>query len=185
MKNEQQIKDLIKQSESGQLEFKEVVRKEEIAKTICAFLNAEGGTVLIGVKNDGKIIGIEDADKYELELRHYLFKAIIPEPPIAVSVEKIGANEILSVKVWAGSKPPYIFNAEIFFRRGKHTVKASASEISRLITERQETELHWERQPALGVEIGDLDELEIRKTIQDLTKFGRENLFLKKKLKNF
>ena len=43
MKNEQLIKNLIKQGESGQLEFKEVVRNEEVAKTICAFLNAEGG----------------------------------------------------------------------------------------------------------------------------------------------
>lgn len=34
MKNEQLIKNLIKQGESEQLEFKEVVRKEEIAKTL-------------------------------------------------------------------------------------------------------------------------------------------------------
>ena len=61
MKNEQLIKNLIKQGESGQLEFKEVVRKEEIAKTLCAFLNAEGGTLLIGVQDDGKIIGIDNA----------------------------------------------------------------------------------------------------------------------------
>jgi len=46
MKNEQLIKNLIKQGESGQLEFKEVIRKEDIAKTLGAFLNAEGCTVL-------------------------------------------------------------------------------------------------------------------------------------------
>lgn len=185
MKNEQLIKNLIKQGESGQLEFKEVVRNEEVAKTICAFLNAEGGTVLIGVKNDGKIIGIEDADKYESELCQFLFNAIIPEPPVTVSVEKIGANEILSVKVWVGSKPPYIFNGEIFSRRGKRTVKASSSEISKLITERKNTELHWERQPALGVEIDDLDELEIRKTLKDLTKYGRGKSFLETEIEEF
>ena len=61
MKDEQLIKNLIKEGESGQLEFKEVVRKEDIAKALCAFLNAEGGTVLIGVQDDGKVIGVSNA----------------------------------------------------------------------------------------------------------------------------
>jgi ATP-dependent DNA helicase RecG len=185
MKNEQLIKNLIKQGESVQLEFKEVVRKEDIAKTLCAFLNAEGGTLLLGVQDDGKVIGVENAGKHELELKQYLFKSIIPEAPITVSVEKIGAKEIISVKVWNGSKPPYIFNGEIFFRRGSRTVKASSIEISKLITERQKTELHWERQPALGLEIDDLDELEIRKTIQDLSKYGRGKQFSEKEIEDF
>jgi len=185
MNNELLIKNLIKKGESEQLEFKEVVRKEEVAKTLCAFLNAEGGTLLIGVKDDGEIKGVDNAEKYELELREYLFKSIIPEAPISVSLEKIGTKEILSVKVWNGSKPPYIFNGEIFFRRGSKTIKANATEISKLITERQKTELHWERQPALGIEIGDLDELEIRKTIQDLTKYGRGKLFSEKEIEEF
>ena len=185
MKNEQLIKDLIKQGESGQLEFKEVVRKEEIAKTLCAFLNAEGGTVLIGLQDDGKVIGVENSVKHELELKQYLFSVIIPEAPVTISVEKIGTKEILLAKVWNGSKPPYIFNGEIYFRRRSRTVKATASEISGLIIERQKTELHWERQPALGVDIEDLDELEIRKTIQDLTKYGRGKVFSEKEIEEF
>jgi ATP-dependent DNA helicase RecG len=39
MNSEQLIKDLIKQGESEQLEFMEVVRKDTIAKTLCSFLN--------------------------------------------------------------------------------------------------------------------------------------------------
>ena len=185
MKNAQLIKDLIKQGESEQLEFKEVVLKEEIARTLCSFLNAEGGTLLIGVQNDGEITGIDYAEKFESELKHYLFNAIIPEAPVTVSVEKIGEKKILSAKVWNGSKPPYIFDGKIYFRRGNRSVEASASEISSLITERQKTELHWERQPALGVEIDDLDELEIRKTIQDITRYGRGKLFSEKEIEDF
>ena len=185
MKNEQLIKNLIKQGESDELEFKETVRKEDIAKAICAFLNAEGGTVLVGVNGNGNIIGIDDAIKYETELKNYLFNSIIPEAPITVSIEKIGSKEILSIKVWNGSKPPYIFDGSIFYRRGIQTVKANSSEISKLITERQKTELHWERQPALGIDLGDLDELEIRKTIQDLTKYGRGKLFSEKDIEEF
>ena len=127
---------------------------------------------MLGVKDDGEIIGIDNAEKHEMELKQYLFQSIIPEAPVTVSTEKIGAKEILSVKVWNGSKPPYIFNGEIFFRHGSKTLKASSTDISNLITERQKTELHWERQPALGIDIDDyLTEIQ---TIKDSLAWSRK-----------
>ena len=55
MKTEQLIKDLLKQDESGQIEFKEVVRKDAIGKTICGFLNNKGGQLLIGISEKKKL----------------------------------------------------------------------------------------------------------------------------------
>ena len=185
MKDEQLIKNLIKQGESEQLDFKEVVRKEDIAKALCAFLNARGGTVLIGVQEDGKVIGVNDADKQESDLQNYLFKSIIPEAPITLSTEIIGNKTILLAKVWNGSKPPYVFDGTIYTRKKAQTVKANPGDISKLIVERQKTELHWERQPALGIEIEDLDELEIRKTLKDLAQYGRGKVFSEKEIEDF
>jgi len=185
MNEEQLIKKLIKQGEGEQLEFKEAVRKEDIAKTLCSFLNNNGGIVLIGVQDDGKIIGLKDADKQEAELKNYLFTSIIPEAPITVSKEVIANKNILLVKVWNGSKPPYVFNGTIYFRKGSNTVKATPNNISALITERQKNELHWERRPALGIEIDDLDELEIRNTLKDLVHYGRGKVFTEKEVEAF
>ena len=185
MKDEQLIKNLIKQGESDQLEFKESVRKEDIAKVLCAFLNAEGGTILIGVQDGGKVIGINDADKQESELKNYLFRSIIPEAPITISTEIIGNKTILLAKVWNGSKPPYVFNGAIYYRKKAQTVKATSSDISKLIVERQKTELHWERQPALGIGLEDLDELEIRKTLKDLAQYGRGKMFSETETEDF
>jgi ATP-dependent DNA helicase RecG len=138
------------------------------------------------VQDDGKIIGIDQVEKYEAVLKQYLFQSIIPEAPVTVSIEQIGIKKILLVKVWNGSKPPYILtDGKIFYRRGLRTVRASSDEISKLITERQKTELHWERQPSLGAHIDDLDELEIRKTIQDLRKYGRGKLFSENDVEEF
>ncbi|MDO9633808.1 MAG: putative DNA binding domain-containing protein [Paludibacter sp.] len=185
MKDEQLLKSLIKEGESEQLEFKEVVRKEEIAKSLCAFLNGNGGIVLIGIQDNGRIKGVLNAEKYEMELKQYLFQSIIPEAPITITTEKIGTDKVILAKVWNGSKPPYIFDGTIYFRRGSSTVKASPNEISTLITERQKTELHWERQPALGVDIDDLDDLELRKTIKDLVQFGRGKIFSENEVEEF
>jgi ATP-dependent DNA helicase RecG len=185
MKDEQLIKTLIKQGESEQLEFKELVRKEDIAKSLCAFLNANGGILLMGVQDDGKVIGVNDTERYEAELKSYLVQSIIPEAPITITTETIGTKKVLLAKVWNGSKPPYVFEGIIYYRKGVHTTKATPNDVSKLIIERQKTELHWERQPALGIDLDDLDELEIRKTLKDLAQFQRGKVFTEKEIEEF
>jgi hypothetical protein len=80
-----QAEELIKQGESKTLEFKTTLRwdlKQDrqddktitlaVLKTIAAFLNTEGGDLLIGVADDGSIVGI-DADRLESDdkfMRH-------------------------------------------------------------------------------------------------------------------
>lgn len=167
MNSEQLIKSLLKQGEGEQLEFKEVVRKDAIGKTICAFLNNGGGQLLIGISDDKKVVGVKMAARIQDELENYLNSEIVPETPIMVSIEQYGEKQVVLVKVWAGSKQPYIFGGSIYFRRNAHTVKASSNEISALIHKRQKTEIHWERQPALGVELEDLDLDEIQKTVKE------------------
>ena len=165
MKTEQLINDLLKQDESGQIEFKEVVRKDAIGKTICGFLNNKGGQLLIGISEKKEIKGIKDADKWQFEIEQYLIKELVPEAPVMVSIEKYENKQLLLIKVWEGSKQPYIFNGSIYYRRNDRTFQASSKEISELIHKRQETEIHWERQAALGVELEDLDLEEIKKTM--------------------
>lgn len=176
--NEQQlIKSLIKEGESDQLEFKEIVRKDEIARILCSFLNGNGGRVLVGVKDNGETVGIEDAEKYRVELEDYLVNAIVPTAPITVSVENTDDKEILLLKVWSGSKQPYLFDGAIYYRKGSQTMKASSSEISKLIHNRQDSELHWERQAALGVDLEDLDLNLIHKTIKEISSKSVNNEF--------
>lgn len=166
MADEKFIKDIIKSGESEALEIKQNVRKETVAQTVCSFLNGKGGQLLIGVGDSGEIIGIKNAEKKSKELQQFLFNAIVPEPAVTVSVEEYGQKEVLSVKVWSGSKEPYVFDGSIFYRRGSQTVKASSQEISELIHNRQQFEIKWERQTVLNAELNDLDLDEINATIE-------------------
>jgi ATP-dependent DNA helicase RecG len=171
MKEEQLIKDLITQGESDQLEFKESVRKDEIAKVLCSFLNGKGGRVLIGVTDAGKLVEVSNAKKSIEELKIFLLSAIVPEAPITISVETIDNKDLILLKVYGGSKQPYLFDGSIFYRLSNKTVKATSQQISELIHGRQKSELHWERQPALGVDLVDLDQ----KLILTIIKESREN----------
>ena len=175
MSEEQLLKSLLKQGESEQLEFLEVVRKDTIARNLCALLNGDGGRVVIGVSDDGKAIGIKDAKLHMEEMQRYLLDVIVPDAPVTISVESIGEKELLIFKVWGGSKQPYIFDGNIYFRRGAATQKATSKEISELIHGRQLSERHWERQIALGVELEDLNKKLIIDTIRESRKNHRSN----------
>ena len=177
MKDEQLIKKLIKKGESEQLEFKESVHRDTIAKIICGFLNAKGGVAFIGIGYQGKPIGVKNAVAQAESLNQYLYNSITPEAPVSVSVESFANKQIIMVKVGKGSNTPYVFGRDIYIRKEDQTKKATAEDISSLIVERSKTELHWERQLTLGIELKDLDELQIRKTINDLKKYGRGKIF--------
>ncbi len=87
------LAELVRSGESSRVEFKSTARvnlhtgKRDdrmelvIAKTVCAFLNADGGTLVIGVDDFGKPLGLDadfatlkapDADRFELWLRDHL-----------------------------------------------------------------------------------------------------------------
>ena len=156
MNTEQLIKDLLKQEESGQLEFKEVVHKDSIGKTICGFLNNKGGQLLIGINDNKEVIGIKNAGKKQIEIEQYLIKELVPEVPVMVSVENIGNKQLLLIKVWEGSNQPYIFNGGIYFRKDDKTLRASSNEISELLNKRHVTEIQWERQCRTHCPAGDV-----------------------------
>ena len=60
------LKALIKQGEGISVEFKECRRTltRDVYKTVCAFLNRHGGTLLLGVSDAGEVTGV-DPDSME------------------------------------------------------------------------------------------------------------------------
>ncbi|MCY7421565.1 MAG: ATP-binding protein [Chitinophagaceae bacterium] len=143
MNEEQLLEDLLKEGESDHLEFKEVVRKDDVAKVLCSFLNGKGGRILIGISDKGKVVGVSNAAKHVEELKIFLLSGIIPEAPINIAVDHIADKEILTIKVYVGSKQPYLFDGSIYYRKGPSTVKATSQQISELIHGRQKAEQHW------------------------------------------
>ncbi len=167
MKQNNIIEQLLKQAENQRLEFQARIRKDSIGKTVCALLNCKGGQIIVGIEGKGQVNGIKDAGNNKNIIAKHLKEQIIPEAPIKVSIEKYKDKQLLLIETWAGSKQPYTYKGTIYYRRNDKTSPAAPQEISFLINERQKAETHWERQPALGVELEDLDLVEIEKTMQE------------------
>jgi ATP-dependent DNA helicase RecG len=176
MKSEEIIKDILSKDESVMLEFENSINKDAIAKTVCGFLNSSGGQLLVGVNDDKTVCGIKHVKEQADFLSRYLVNAIVPAAPIMVSEERFNGYEIILIEVYAGSRQPYVFSGSIYYRRDAKTVKATSDEISRLIHDRQKSELHWERQFLPFADLGDLDESEIRTTIRESIKNGRSTI---------
>lgn len=175
MNDNQLISDLIKQGESERLEFKSSLNKEAIGKVLASFLNTNGGRLIIGIKENGDILGIKNAATKAQELREFLINSIVPDSPIDVDVLNIKEKQLIVCKVQEGTKQPYIFDGTIFYRTGSNTRKATSAQVSALISQRQEDELHWERQINLRLDWEDLDEGLIVETFNEAKRNNRSS----------
>ncbi len=61
------LRALIQQGEHQQLDFKfRIDDSKKIARTLCAFANTDGGKLLIGVKDNGKVVGVDPTEELHM-----------------------------------------------------------------------------------------------------------------------
>jgi hypothetical protein len=106
------IKSRILEGENQQLDFKfEISDSRKIAKTLVAFSNTSGGTLLIGVKDNGKLAGVRsDEEFYMVEAAANIYSK--PEIIFASKPWVISGKTILEIIVPKGSKGPYFAQNE-------------------------------------------------------------------------
>ncbi|WP_143153596.1 helix-turn-helix domain-containing protein [Caloranaerobacter azorensis] len=161
--------DEIKNGESKTLEFKkEFPNNESIAKTVIAFSNTSGGKLIIGVDNNGKIIGLkENVDIFDLQdkiasiIYDDCYPNIIPE----IYTANIDGKIIIVVEVFRGSLLPYYFKKEgknngTYIRIGATNRKASYDNILEL--ERQKRNISFDEEINYDVDFYSLDISPIR-----------------------
>lgn len=107
------LKNLVKTGEGFYLEFKRTIPSpEKIAREMCAFANSKGGTVLIGVDDDGSIIGIESFFEEQFLVSEAAFYLCKPELELQVEIIQIQDKEIAIVKVKEAKLKPVLVEIE-------------------------------------------------------------------------
>ena len=107
MNKNRYITELIAKGEHQQLDFKfEVSDSKKIAGTLAAFANTDGGTLLIGVKDNGHIAGVRSEEEY------YMIEAASemycrPKVPFEAKEWNIEGKVILEVKVKSSLLKPH------------------------------------------------------------------------------
>ncbi len=164
---DQEIVALIAQGESAELEFKSSTRwdmrenkqnkelEKVIVKTVAALLNVEqGGTLLIGVADDGSVVGLQhdyktfskkgNRDGYELFLNDLLLKNNFGydcSPFIQITFHSVESKDVCRVAVKSSPKPVYVED-----EKGEHLYIRSGNS-TRLLSTREAIEYcqhHWD-----------------------------------------
>jgi hypothetical protein len=165
--SEVSIEDMIEEGESNELEFKSSLRwsyqaesvdkklESVILKSISAFSNGEGGTLIMGVDDDGKVLGLDhdytslngDKDEFELHLRNLVNDAFgknFATSAITIKFYQINEMEICKVVIKKGDKPLYLKvvdgngnkTEKFYVRSGNASQELGISDITEYITSR-------------------------------------------------
>ena len=151
---------LIAQDEGARLEFKETLEADtrngeklpalvhSVLKTVAAFLNTEGGTLLIGVSDAGEIKGLQrdlalfgkaaNYDKLQLKLRNLCRDRLDPNPlnNIKITFEPLAEGDVCRVDVEPHNDITHLDGKEVYVRVGNRTERLEGAALTRWIRER-------------------------------------------------
>jgi hypothetical protein len=156
------IHELLARPEDEQLEFKAALRwdpakatvdeklQRRVLQTIAGFANGKGGTLLIGIDPERKVVGLQndfaslkgDGDSFERHLRQLLQTQLGKAVTVLVvktSLLEIDGKAICRVDVSASSKPLFAKTGnteEFFVRSGNATIRLEGEELAKYIQQR-------------------------------------------------
>ncbi|NOX18183.1 MAG: ATP-dependent DNA helicase, partial [Chlorobi bacterium] len=109
------IKELIEHGESKQLELKEFLPSgNAIAKTVISFSNAGGGKIIIGVKNNLEIVGVNESKIFKLEekISSYIYDLCYPNILPEIYKVNINGKVLLVIEIFRGNLLPYYLKSK-------------------------------------------------------------------------
>ena len=147
-----EILDSIKKGENEKLEFKSTLRvnlftneldkkiEHSVLKTINAFLNSNGGTLLVGVSDKGEITGIEkdrfeNIDRFQLHLVNLIKEKLGKTNLNLIEIEEIKIKDKIIVKIEVEKSKKEVFlktedkGEEFYIRMGPSTLQLIGSEL--------------------------------------------------------
>ena len=118
--------------ETRVLEFKETI-SNNFLKTVSAFSNYDGGTILFGVDDDGAVKGFSDVKQACLDIENKINDSISPQPNYTLEIQNHDKTIKLTVK--SGLQKPYLYKSKAYKRNDTATIEVDTLEFSRLVLE--------------------------------------------------
>jgi ATP-dependent DNA helicase RecG len=151
---------LIAQGENLHVEFKQwPVQPDDLAATIVAFANTDGGQLLLGVDDRGQVTGIteDERDRIAQAIDNVAFHNI--HPPATVVLETVVSSQgqtVLIARIPKGSQRPYRTNRGVYYiRTASGRRHASREELLRLFQASES--LYYDETPMLSTSQLDIE----------------------------
>ena len=136
---------------------------DKFSQAICAFSNdvadsKKKGYLLIGVRDNGELAGLQVDDKLLLQISNIRTDGnILPQPVMTVEKFSFAQGDVLVVEVTPSQVPPVRYRGRIWVRVGPRKSIATEAE-EKLLTERRLSNIRtFDAMPCLGTTLENLD----------------------------
>lgn len=128
--------------ESETVELKSTV-VADICKEVISFANTKGGTLYIGVEDDGTVVGVDSADRVILQINNMVRDSIKPDVTMFVRYETqtVDSKQIIAMTIQKGTDRPYYLGSKglkpsgVYVRNGTSADPATDTAIRKMIKE--------------------------------------------------
>lgn len=116
---------------------------DDLKKEIIAFANCDGGTLYVGVADDGTVLGVENADECALQISNMMRDAVKPDVTMFIHYETLDCEgkAVVAVNIQRGTNRPYYLAKKglrpegVYVRQGYSSVPATDTAIRQMIKE--------------------------------------------------
>jgi len=125
------LEEIVRRGENDRIEFKLEISKnpEPYIKTVVAFANTSGGTIIVGVEDAGQFAGVA-AEKFEERVMNQLRANCEPLPNVRVEKKIVQEKNIYLIHVLEGRGTPYNYKDKgVYIRAGSTDRLASRIEL--------------------------------------------------------
>jgi len=153
MLNTTEIKSLINSGEGYNVEFKVSIpsKVKDVTEEICAFSNAAGGTLFLGVDDDNVVRGATFSNAKRSALQNSI-NEITPALHCDIYMVDIDGKQIVVIEVPSGSNKPYVLSGAIYVRQGPNSQKLITAEEMRYFFQ-QANRIYFDEAPCKAIDI--------------------------------
>ena len=133
-----ELKDLIGEATAyDKKERLEVSKPKSWLKSVSAFANGNGGTLIFGISNEDRIVGLVDAESDSEIISECIKTKLDPVPDIHLEFKEIDGKKLILLHVKAGSETPYYYIGDkqrlAYIRIGNESVVADRLQLKALV----------------------------------------------------
>lgn len=167
------IKQIVKNPEGVEVEFKETTGQLRRAmETLCGMLNGNGGLVIFGISDKGKIIGQEVTDKTTREIGEALrkFEPSVNIQPVYIPLDKSN-KKLIVFSSEATPNKPYVWDGKPYQRFDSVTSVMPLEHLLKLSEANRGFRYNWETEDNPEIKIENIDE----KLVRGIVRLGINN----------
>ena len=115
----------------------EVRRPKSWLKSVSAFANGEGGTLIFGISDDDQVLGLADAAGDAEKISEEIKNKLDPVPAVRLELKEADGKKLVLLHVYSGRETPYYYIGDkqrlAFVRIGNESVVADRIQLKSLV----------------------------------------------------